>query len=238
MLEENVMLNNTDTSPIVYARIAGILYLLIIFFGIYSEVFIRSQLIEEGDTIATAANVLASEDLFKFAFVADIIMLLSDVAIAVLFYMLLKPVSQTLALLAAIFRLTQASVLAVNLLNYYAALLLIKGEGYISTFFEAEQLHTLALFFLDVHRHGYDLGLIFFAFSCFILGLLIIKSEYFPNILGYGLMAAAVVYEAGSIMRFVYPEYLSIIEPFYIIPLIAELSFCLWLLVKGVRIKL
>jgi len=231
------MLNNTEISPVAYARIAGVLYLLIIFFGIFSEVFIRSQLIEEGDAIATATNVLASEGLFRFAFVADAIMLLSDVAIAVLFYILLKPVSKTLALLAAVFRLTQASVLGFNLLNYYVALLLIKGEGYISTFFETEQLQTLALLFLDVHRHGYDLGLIFFGFSCFTLGFLLIKSEYFPNVLGFGLIAAGIVYETGSFMRFLFPEHLSIIEPFYIIPLIAELSFCLWLLAKGVRIK-
>jgi len=229
------MTNTTQTSPIVYARIAGVLYLLIIFFGIFSEVFIRSQLIVEGNATATATNVLASEGLFKFAFIADSIMLLSDVAIAVFFYVLLKPVSTTLALLAAVFRLTQASVLGVNLLNYYVALLLIKGEGYISTFFEAEQLQTMALFFLDIHSHGYDLGLIFFGFSCFILGFLLIKSKRFPSILGYGLIGAGIVYEVGSFMRFLFPEHLTVIEPFYIIPLIAELSFCLWLLVRGVR---
>ena len=31
------------------------------------------------------------------------------------------------------------------------------------------------------------------------------------------------------------PDYVSFVEPFYIIPLIAELSFCLWLIVKGVK---
>jgi FtsH-binding integral membrane protein len=53
--------------------------------------------------------------------------------------------------------------------------------------------------------------------------------------LGYGLIAAALVYLAGSFVLFLAPEYASYIEPVYIVPLIAELSFCFWLLIKGVR---
>lgn len=226
----------TETSPLVYARIAGLLYLVIIVFGVYSEVFIRSSLIVAGDATATATNILASKGLFRIGFAADSIMLLSDVAIAVLFYVLLKPVSNTLALIAAAFRLIQAAILGFNLLNYYAALLLLSGAGY-STAFETEQHHALAMLFLDMHSHGYDLGLLFFAISNFILGYLVIKSEYFPGILGYGLISAATVYLSGSFVHFLFPDYVSLFTPIYIVPLIAELSFCLWLLIKGVKAK-
>ena len=209
---------------------------MIITFGIFSEVFIRSSLIVTGDATATATNILASESLFRVGFAADSFMLLSDVAIAVLFYVLLKPVSKTLALIAAAFRLTQAAILGFNLLNYYAALLLLTGAGYASAF-EANQLYALVMLFLDMHSHGYDLGLLFFGLSNLILGYLVIKSDYFPGILGYGLIAAGVVYLTGSFTRFLFPDYLSLITPAYIVPLIAELAFCLWLLVKGVRIR-
>lgn len=223
-----------ELSPHNYARVAGLLYLIIIVFGISSEVFIRSNLIVTGDAAATATNILASEGLFRLGFLADVFMLLSDVAIAILFYVLLKPVSKTLALMAAVFRLTQAAILGFNLLNYYAALLLLNGVAY-TTVFNPDQLNALALLFLDLHSHGYDLGLLFFGLSSIILGYLIVKSNYFPAILGYGLIAAAVVYLTGSFTRFLFPEYISFIEPIYIVPLIAELSLCLWLLVKGVR---
>jgi fructose-specific phosphotransferase system IIC component len=86
-----------------------------------------------------------------------------------------------------------------------------------------------------MHSHGYDLGLLFFGFSNLILGCLVIKSDYFPGILGYGLIAAALVYLTGSLTVFLFPDYISLIKPIYIVPLVAELSFCLWLLVKGVR---
>lgn len=220
----------------IYARFAGLLYLIIIVAGISSEVFIRSSLIVTDNPTTTAANILASEGLFRFGFVADSIMLLSDVAIAVLFYVLLKPVSKTLALMAAAFRLIQAAILGFNLLNYYVVLLLIQGETYISAF-KQDQLNSLAMLFLDMHSHGYDLGLLFFGISCLILGYLVVKSGYFPKVLGYGLIAAGTTYLTGSFTRFLFPAYSSFIEPIYIVPLIAEVSFCLWLLFKGVRVQ-
>lgn len=228
---------NTDPQPAVYARIAGILYLVIIIFGISSEVLIRSRLIVSGDPAATATNILASQPLFCLGFASDAVMLLCDVAIAVLFYVLLKPVNKTLALAAAAFRLTQAAVLGFNLLNYYVALILLTGAGYAAVF-EADQLQALVMLFLDMHRHGYDLGLLFFGLSNFILGYLVFKSDYFPSILGCGLIAAAVVYLVGGFVRFLFPGDVSLVEPFYLIPLIAELSFCLWLLVRGVKARI
>lgn len=225
-----------ETSPLFYARIAGFLYLIIIVFGISSEAFIRSSLVVMEDANITATNMMASEGLFRFGFLADSIMVLSDVAIAVLFYVLLKSVSKTLALTAAAFRLTQAAILGFNLLNYYAALLLLNGVEY-ATAFKSDQLNALALLFLDMHRHGYDLGLIFFGLSNIILGTLVVKSHHFPGILGYGLIAAAVVYLTGSFTLFLFPDYVALIEPIYIVPLIAEVSFCLWLLIKGVKVR-
>lgn len=222
------------TSPHLYARIAGVLYLIIIAGGIFSEVFIRSSLIVQGDAATTAANILASQGLFRIGFVADSLMLLSDVAIAILFYVLLKPVSRVLSITAAAFRLTQAAVLGLNLLHYYAALMLLTGEGYAAAF-EVNQVHTLVMFLLDIHSHGYDLGLLFFALSSGILGYLVVKSDYFPAILGYGLQAAAVIYLAGSYIRFIGPDFVSFFQPLYFVPLLAELAFCLWLLIKGVR---
>jgi len=225
-----------ETPSVAYARVAGLLYLLIIVFGIFSEVVVRSSLIVQGDPAATAANILGAQSLFRIGFVADSIMLLSDVAIAVLFYVLFRPVSKTLALAAAAFRLTQAAVLGFNLLNYYAPMLLLGGTEY-TTAFETNQLHAMVMLFLEMHSHGYDLGLLFFGVSMLILGRLVVRSNYLPRILGYGLLAAAVVYLAGSLTRFLFPDYVSFVTPVYIVPLIAELSFCLWLLVKGIRVR-
>jgi len=49
------------------------------------------------------------------------------------------------------------------------------------------------------------------------------------------LMAAAVVYLAGSFTRFLWPDYAALIAPMYVVPLIAESAFCLWLPLKGIK---
>lgn len=224
----------SESSPDNHARVAGVLYLIIIGFGLFSELFVRSNLIVSGDVAATATNILASEGLFRIGFAADSLMLLSDVAIAILFYVLLKPVSKTLAMMSAAFRLTQAAVLGLNLLNQYVALLILSDSAYTAAF-DNDQLHALAMLFLDIQGHGYDLGLLFFGVSTIMLGYLVAKSGFFPRTLGIGLVAAGLVYLIGSYVRFLTPHYLSLVTPAYIVPVVAEVSFCVWLLVKGVK---
>lgn len=227
---------SSETSPQVYARVAGVLYLIIIVFGIFSEAFVRSRLFVPGDAAVTAGNVLANEGLFRTGFLADSIMFLSDVALAVLLYVLLKPVSKTLALVATFFRLAQSAVLALNLLNYHAALLILKGTGYAETLQEGQR-HALSLLFLDLHGHGYDLGLLLFGIHCLILGYLVVKSGYIPKILGVLMAAGAMTYLIGSYTRFLFPGYVKAVSPIYVVALVAEVSLCLWLLVKGVNVR-
>lgn len=151
-------------------------------------------------------------------------------------YKLLQPVDKILALSAALFRVVQASILGLNLLHYYVVILLLDGSVYTAAF-ESDEINALAMLFLQIHSYGYDLGLIFFALSNFILGYLVIKADYFPTVLGYGLFSAGLVYFVGSYTRFLFPEYLLMIEPIYIIAFVAELSFCLWLLIWGIKKK-
>ena len=40
------------------------------------------------------------------------------------------------------------------------------------------------ILFLDLHSHGYDLGLLFYGLSSLILGYLVVRPDYFPGVLG------------------------------------------------------
>ncbi|MHC4104233.1 MAG: DUF4386 domain-containing protein [Planctomycetota bacterium] len=230
------MTNNIDnTSLRKIARIAGLLYLIIIVSGIFSEMFVRSNLIVPGDATATANNILASESLFRIGFASDLIMVMCDIGVALAFYVLLKPVNKGLALLAAFFRLVQAAILGFNSLNHFAALLLLSGADYL-TVFETDQLHALVMLFLKMHTHGYLISGVFFSLSLFVLGYLFMKSDYFPKILGVFLVFATFGYLLDSFTNFLLPNYAAITEWFVVASaVIAELSLCLWLLFKGVR---
>jgi hypothetical protein len=85
--------------------------------------------------------------------------------------------------MSAAFRLTGTAVYGVNLLNAFAALLLVERAGDLAAL-EVPQAHALALFFLDVHWHGCDLGLVFVGVHCLVLGLLLHASGYVPRVLG------------------------------------------------------
>jgi len=222
------------------ARVAGVLYLIIIIAGIFAEFFVRQSLIVPGDATATASNIMASEGLFRVGIAGDLIMIMCDVALAVIFYVLLRPVSNSLALLAAFFRLAQATILGINLLNLFFVLQLLSGAGYL-TVFGADQLPALILLFLNAHSIGYSIGLVFFGLSLFVLGYLVFKSGYFPRILGVFLLVAASGYLIDSFASFLLPTYEAYEATFALVvflpAFIGELSMCLWLLLKGVKVQ-
>src|SRR5438128_7762904 len=117
------MANHTvETSPQVYARIGGVLYLIIIVAGLFGEAFVRDKLIVSGDATATANNIMASQLLWRSGIAGDLIMHVCDVPLVLIFYVLLRPVNKNLALLALLFNLIQTAVLVANELNLLAAL--------------------------------------------------------------------------------------------------------------------
>ncbi|MCE4564584.1 DUF4386 domain-containing protein [Maribellus sp. CM-23] len=217
------------------ARIAGVLYLVIILTGLFSELFVRSGIIVPGDATATTENIAGNTFLFRIGFFSDLIMVIADVTVALLFYLLLKSVNQGLALLAAFFRLAQATVIGLNLLNYYMPLLILGDTGSFSGF-SSEQLNTLILLFLNAYSYGYLISGVFFGVSCIIFGYLIYKSIYFPKWLGLFVSAAGISYIIDSSVNFLFPEFASSSELLVMtIALISELSLCLYLLVKGIK---
>jgi len=223
-------------SPKKTARIAGILYLLIIICAGFSEGYVRSSLIVSGDAAATANNIVASEGLFRIGFVSDLIAFMSDLVVAILFYVLLKPVSKTLSLIAASLRLlAHPAIASINLLNHFAALLLLSGDNYL-TAFQADQLHALSLFFLNMHHYGYLIAGAFFGLHLLVLGYLLFKSDLFPGILGVLLAIAAAGYLTESFGTFLLPQYEALFAWIVAVTAgIGELSLTLWLLIKGVR---
>ena len=218
------------------ARITGVLYLVIIICAGFSEGYVRSSLIVSGNAAATADNIVNSEWLFRVGFVSDLIAFLSDAAVAILLYVLLRPVSKTLSLLAASFRLlAHPAIASINLLNHFIALSLLSGAGYLNVF-EAGQLQAMVLLFLNMHNIGYLIAGAFFGIHCFILGYLLYKSDLFPGILGILMIIASIGYLTESFGNFLFAGYEAILA--WIVGVsagIGELSLTFWLLIKGVK---
>jgi hypothetical protein len=227
-----------ENSPQTYARIGGILYLFIIVAALFGEAFVRGSLIVPRDPTATANNILGSETLFRVGLAGEMLTCVCDVALAMILYVLLKPVNKNLALLAAFFRLTFVGIYGVAKLFEIAALAALGGADYLKAF-EPQRLHDLAYLMLRVHGLGYGASLLFFGFCCILFGYLIHQSGYLPRILGALLEIGGVCYVVFSLAQILAPAFTAkYLFPWLLLPgFPAELGLALWLTVKGVRVS-
>ena len=234
---------NTEINPSrtlkAYARFAGLFYLLIAISGGFSIGYVPTVIVEPGDASATALNISNNPGLFRLGIVADIFVLMLEVALTVMLYGLFKPVSRTLSLIAAFCRLAMSVVMGLNLLNYLIPLLLLSGSGYLSAF-ESDQLHALALLFLETHQYDVYIWGLFFGFHLMVLGYLIFKSGYFPKVIGILMMIGSIGYASESLAAISFVDNAVVsaaVITFLVVAVVGELSFTFWLLIKTINVN-
>jgi hypothetical protein len=216
------------------ARVAGCLYLLIAVLAGFVHFYVPGLLVVPGDAATTANNIMASEGLFRMGMAAELVLLLCEVALSILLYVLLKPVNQTLSLIAAASRLVMTTIHGFNLISLAIVLVVLSGAAYL-TVFEPNQLQALVMLLLDAYSSGFTLGIVFLSLHAMALGYLIYRSGYFPRVLGVLFMVAAVGYTIDGFAYVLLDNYK--VGPVYLaLPIaISEIAFPLWLLVKGVN---
>jgi hypothetical protein len=228
---------SVETSPQVYARTGGVLYLIIIVLGIFGEAVVRGRIVVSGDAVATAANITSMESLWRFGIAAEFLSLVCTIALAMIYFVLLRPVSKDLNLLATFLRLVSIVIEAVAALGLVVALFPLGNAAYLKAF-TPEQLYILASLAIKSHSYGFSVSLLFLGCTFLIHGYLIFKSGYLPSVLGILIQVAGVGYLTNSFALILYPAvanqvFLAIIIPVFV----GELSLCLWLLVKGVNVQ-
>ena len=226
----------SEFSPQPYARAGGVAYLIIIVAGFLAEMFIRNKLIISGDPAGTARNIIAHPLLWRTGIACDLLMHVCDAVVSIVYYVLLKPVNKTLALMSLFLGLVQTAVLVASKMNLVMPLLLLSNSDYLKSL-DLNTLQTFAYLSIVAHDYGYGIGLIFFGCSCLINGWLIIKSGYFPRMLGFMIQIAGVCYLVNSFALILSPALAHALFPTILLPsLIGELFMCIWLLFKGVNI--
>jgi len=227
-----VKIKNDKISPQVYARSVGLLYLTVIIAGIIAQMVISGKIIVDGDAVATATNILTHKNLFQLGFTVYLIEMASQIAQTVLFYILLKPVSRSIALLALFFSIIGCTIKTLGRLFYIAPLLILGGSHYLSVF-NAEQLQALALLLLNVNNQAAGMALAFFGFSTLLNGYLIFNSTFLPRFLG----VLSVIGGLGW-LTFLYPPLgLQLFPYILLVAMIGSISSILWLLIKGVDVE-
>jgi hypothetical protein len=198
--------------------------------------YVDSEIYVSGDAEATASNILTSEHLFRLGFVSVLAGYICFLLMANALYRLFKPTDSHPARLMLLFVTVGVSIAILSkIISHSAVILLLNGSGYLSTF-DASQLHALAMMFLDVNKHAEMILSVFSGLWLLPAGLLILKSGLIPKIIGILLIVACFCWIADALVFILFPNCPEIIRTaLYAIVSLAEVSFILWLLIKGVK---
>lgn len=217
-------------------RFAGLIYVLTSIPGFFALIYVPSKLIVQGSAAATANNIAASETLFRAGITADLIGQAGFIFVALALYHLLKGVNPRYALLMLILIVVSIPIAFLNELNAIAALTLVRGADFLSTF-DKPQRDALAMLFLNLHGSGFDVATMFWGLWLFPLGLLVYRSGLIPRILGILLILNGFAFTVNSLTSLFLPQYERIVDRWMTPLTFGELLFMFWLLIKGVTPK-
>jgi hypothetical protein len=221
-------------SPRRLARIAGALYLINIVGGAFAIGIVQATLFTP-DPAATAHNIQAHELLYRFGLAAHIVVTVTNVPLALIFYELFKVVNRRLALLDAFFVLVATAIEAAGLVNQFAPLVLLNSAPYANALPEA-QLHALASLPWALSDASYNIYTVFFGLDILCLAYLVLQSRFLPRTIGVLLAIDGLAYLIYSFTQILAPGFAVHLVPWIQLPApLGEGALSLWLLVRGVN---
>jgi hypothetical protein len=227
------MSSATGLSPRQLARIAGALYLVNVICGAFAIGYVHSRLFSS-DPAITAANLGAHELLYRTSLAAHVVVTVTNVPLALIFYELFKTVNRRVALLDAFFILVATAIEAAGLLAQFVPLAVL-GDPARGSSLSPAQLEALSLTnrLFDV---DYAVYTVFFALDLLCLAYLVLRSSLLPRAIGVLLAVDGLAYLIYSFAYFLAPGTAANLTPWIQLPApLAEGGLSLWLLAFGVR---
>jgi hypothetical protein len=225
------------TSPRQLARMAGALYLINIVGGAFAISIVPAMLLVADNAAATAHNIQTHELLYRSGLVAHVLVTVTNVPLALIFYELFKVVNRRLALLDVFFILVATAIEAAGVVNQFAPLVLL-GSGPYTSALPAAQLQALAYMPWNLSSIDYNVHTVFFGFDIICTAYLVLRSTFLPRAIGVLLAIDGLAYLVYSFTAFLAPGFAAQLVPWIQFPaLIGEGSLCLWLLVVGLDVE-
>jgi Domain of unknown function (DUF4386) len=218
-----------------YARLAGLLYLMVIIGAGFAELFVRQRFMVANDPAATARNILEHQQLFRWGFTMELIACLCNMGLAVMFWELFKGANRRVASFVVYCLLVGTAINSVSLLFHFQPLILLESGAAFGV--DMQLLQAQAYMSLRMQSIGFATALSFFGLYCLALGWLIYTSRLLPRVIGIFLAIEGGSYLANSLTNFVAPGFACEVFAVLLVAGLAEVFLCLWLLVRGVRIN-
>lgn len=225
-----------DGSQRTAAKVAGLSYLITFAIVVYVNFGIHDRLIVAGNPAETARNILAHQALFRAGILGDLIYCAGIIVLLTALYVILRPVSRGLALLAAFWRLVWVLMWLAMSLRLFDALRLVGSADYLKAL-EAQRAQALAMLSLSTRFDYYYVGLLFGSLAATVCSYLWFKSRYIPRSLAaFGAISSAWCV-ACTLVFLVFPRFSDIVNLWWFdTPMgIFDIVTGFWLLLKGLK---
>jgi hypothetical protein len=201
-------------NPRTLALIAGISYLIIFFAAIFANFLVIESLLKDPLNAIQDSPLLVRSGILAF-----LITVVFDVVVAWALYELFK--EHALSGLSTLFRMMHAAIMGVAIFALPMALVATGSEEILKQ--------------IDIFNTIWLIGLFFFGIHLILLGNIIGR----PKIIAVLLALAGIMYMIDTAAHFMLPnyeDYASMFLALVAIPsILGEMSFSVWLLVKGGR---
>ena len=199
-----------------------ILYPIWAMVGMFSLIYVPSQVFVQGDITETAARIQSMEGLFRLGILGSLVTQLIFILTAWYLFRFFRETHQQAAQLMLILALVSVPM---AILNELFSLSMLQSTDNLS------QLQLLR----DLHRSGLQIVMLFWGLWLFPLGYLIMRSGYFLRIIGWFAIAGGVGYVLGFFLDMLglQIEWLSTIAETLTL---GEVLWLLWLIIAGARL--
>lgn len=220
------------------ARIAGLIYLIVVITGMFSLAYVPGQLIVYEDAGLTFNNILKNETLFRLAIASAVICYTAFILLPIALSRLLKSVNALCANVMVILVLISIPISFINLHNKFAILSLLREVKEASTP-DLDKVYQQTMKYLHKYDDGIFITTVFWGLWLLPFGYLVFRSGFLPRILGILLILGGAGYLInffGNTMSAEYGAY-GVSKYLRLLPAIAELSTCFWLFIIGTKTK-
>jgi hypothetical protein len=216
-------------------RIAGLVYLSMVFTGPLTLIYIPSKLFVPNDAAATSANITAHETLFRAGMVVDLIEGLQILAFTLVVYFFFSHVDRVHAALTVILgALMVTPIYFLNDINYAGALLFARGADSLASFTKPQR-DAFVMLFVRLHHYGVLVNSVFWGLWLIPLAIVLYESRSIPRLLEVWLFLNAIPYLALSFTGIVFPGREGRVWDLLTPLSWGELAVMLWLIVRGTR---
>jgi hypothetical protein len=205
------------------ARAAGAWYLAMIVTGAIGILYVPMQMVDGGPA-AIAGNLVERADLMRIGILASIACQVSFLFLGLALCRLFAGTDDRQTRLMMTLITASAPIAILNEIFNLAALMLAQSPNQLE----------LAITCFALRQTGVAIAGFFWGLWLFPFGLLVIRSNFVPKLLGVFLLVGGVAYVADSTLALFAPELRAETSLFLMMPLaIGELAMVIWLLARG-----